>query len=49
MAFNGRREKDFTLKQWPVEYFQDVVAHFRGRLSLSKSATANSDHHPLDA
>src|SRR5665213_3767091 len=31
---NAGVKSDFTLKQWPVEYYQEVVDHFRGKVSF---------------
>src|SRR5205807_1627752 len=38
----------FTLKQWPVEHYQQVVDHFRGNVSFVQVGSAEHDHPKLD-
>ena len=40
-------KRDFTLKQWPVEYYQAVVDHFRGKVLFVQVGAAADDHPPL--
>lgn len=44
---NAGVKRDFPLKQWPVEHFQAVVDHFRGRLTFVQIGEAHHDHVPL--
>ena len=37
-------KRDFTLKQWPVEYYQEVVNHFRDRIQFVQIGAAEHDH-----
>ena len=39
---------DFTLKQWPVEYYQQVVDHLRGRIQFVQIGAIEHDHPALD-
>lgn len=41
-------KQDFTLKQWPLEYYQSVVDHFRDRLTFVQVGSTVDDHPPLD-
>jgi len=41
-------KNDFTLKQWPVEYYQAVVDHFRGKIQFVQIGAAEHDHPTLD-
>jgi hypothetical protein len=41
-------KRDFTLKQWPVEYYQEVVDHFRGKIQFVQIGSAEHDHPTLD-
>jgi hypothetical protein len=41
-------KNDFTLKQWPVEYYQRVVDHFRGRIQFVQVGHAGHNHPSLD-
>lgn len=38
---------DFTLKQWPVEYYQSVVDYFRGVISFVQIGSDEHHHPPL--
>lgn len=41
-------KSDFTLKQWPVEYFQEVVNTFRDRIQFIQIGAKEDDHPTLD-
>ena len=41
-------KRDFTAKQWPVEYFQDVVSSLRGKVQFVQVGAAGDDHPPLE-
>jgi ADP-heptose:LPS heptosyltransferase len=41
-------KSDFTLKQWPVEYYQAVVRHFRGRVRFVQVGSSDDEHPALD-
>ena len=41
-------KKDFTLKQWPVEYYQQVVDHFRSKIQFVQIGSDEHDHPKLD-
>jgi ADP-heptose:LPS heptosyltransferase len=38
---------DFTAKQWPIEYYQEVVDATRGRIQWVQVGSAEHDHVPL--
>ncbi|HVX60832.1 MAG TPA: glycosyltransferase family 9 protein [Pirellulales bacterium] len=44
---NAGSKRDFTCKQWPVESFQAVVDHFRGRVTFVQIGAAEHSHPPL--
>ncbi len=44
---NAGVKRDFTLKQWPVEYYQEVVDAFRGRIQFVQIGSAEHDHPSL--
>jgi hypothetical protein len=44
---NAGVKKDCTLKQWPVEYYQEVVDHFRDRIQFVQIGDAKDDHPAL--
>lgn len=44
---NAGIKKDFTLKQWPVEYYQEVVDHFRGKVQFVQVGSSDHDHPTL--
>lgn len=44
---NAGVKRDFTLKQWPVEYYQEVVDHFRGKIQFVQIGSHEHDHPPL--
>jgi hypothetical protein len=44
---NAGSKNDFTCKQWPVESFQTVVDHFRGRLTFVQIGASEHNHRPL--
>lgn len=44
---NAGVKHDYTLKQWPVEYYQEVVDHFRGVLQFVQVGSAEHDHPTL--
>lgn len=39
---------DFTLKQWPVEYYQEVVDRLRGRIQFAQVGDPEHDHPVLN-
>jgi len=39
---------DFTLKQWPVEYYQAVINHFQDRIQFVQVGSTEHDHPVLD-
>lgn len=41
-------KSDFTLKQWPIEFYQEVVEHFTGKVQFVQIGSAEHDHIPLD-
>ena len=41
-------KRDFTLKQWPVEYFQSVIDHFRDQVQFIQVGSSEHDHPTLD-
>jgi ADP-heptose:LPS heptosyltransferase len=43
-VFSAGVKKDFTLKQWPVEYYQEVVDHFLGRIQFVQVGHPDHDH-----
>jgi len=45
---NAGIKSDFTLKQWPVEYFQEVVAKTSDRIQWAQIGNADHDHPQLD-
>ncbi len=45
---NAGTKPDFTLKQWPVEYYQEVVDHFRGTIQFVQIGAAEHEHPPLE-
>lgn len=44
---NAGVKRDFTLKQWPVEYYQEVIDEFRGRIQFVQVGAAEHDHPEL--
>ena len=44
---NAGSKNDFTCKQWPAEYFQAVVDHFRGRRVFVQIGASEHNHRPL--
>lgn len=44
---NAGSKRDFTCKQWPLDYYQAVVDHFRGRLMFAQIGAAEHEHPPL--
>lgn len=44
---NAGVKTDFTLKQWPVEYYQEVVDHLRGKVQFVQVGSAEHDHPDL--
>lgn len=44
---NAGVKRDFTLKQWPVEYYQEVVQRTCGRIQWVQVGAANHDHPAL--
>jgi ADP-heptose:LPS heptosyltransferase len=44
---NAGVKKDITLKQWPVEYYQEVIDHFRGRIQFVQVGKGDDDHPKL--
>lgn len=45
---NAGTKRDFTLKQWPIEYYQEVVDHFRGAIQFVQVGSAEHDHPVLE-
>jgi ADP-heptose:LPS heptosyltransferase len=45
---NAGIKNDFTLKQWPVEYYQAVIDHFRDRVQFIQVGGQNDGHPRLD-
>jgi hypothetical protein len=45
---NAGIKRDFTAKQWPVEYYQEVVDHFRGRIWFVQVGSTEHDHPVLE-
>ena len=41
-------KSDFTLKQWPVEYYQEVIDHFRRKVQFVEVGAAEHDHPKLN-
>ena len=44
---NAGVKSDFTLKQWPVEYYQAVVDHFLGKVQFVQVGSAEHNHPTL--
>ena len=44
---NAGIKNDFTLKQWPVEYYQQVVDHFLGRIQFVQVGHPDHSHPEL--
>jgi len=44
---NAGSKRDYTCKQWPTEYFQSVIDHFRGRVTFVQIGAAEHDHPSL--
>ncbi|HEX5444542.1 MAG TPA: glycosyltransferase family 9 protein [Pirellulales bacterium] len=45
---NAGSKRDFTCKQWPLEYFQDVIDRLRGRIVFVQIGAAEHGHPALD-
>jgi len=45
---NAGIKRDFTLKQWPVEYYQEVINHFKGKIQFVQVGSDEHDHPHLD-
>ena len=45
---NAGIKSDFTLKQWPVEYFQEVITKTSDRIQWAQIGNADHDHPQLD-
>lgn len=45
---NAGIKSDFTLKQWPVEYYQEVIAKTSDRIQWAQIGNADHDHPQLD-
>jgi len=41
-------KSDFTLKQWPVEYYQSVISYFRRKVCFVQVGSAEHDHPALE-
>jgi len=41
-------KNDFTLKQWPVEHYQAVIDHFRGKIQFVQIGAVEHNHPALD-
>lgn len=44
---NAGIKNDFTVKGWPLEYFQEVVDYFRGKIQFVQIGRKEHDHKPL--
>lgn len=44
---NAGVKQDYTLKQWPVEYYQEVIDHFRGTIQFVQVGASEHDHPTL--
>jgi len=44
---NAGSKNDFTCKQWPLESFQRVIDHFRGRITFVQIGASEHNHRPL--
>ncbi|OYV83437.1 MAG: hypothetical protein B7Z73_15970, partial [Planctomycetia bacterium 21-64-5] len=44
---NAGSKNDFTCKQWPLESFQQVIDHFRGRITFVQIGASEHNHPPL--
>lgn len=44
---NAGVKKDFTCKQWPIEYYQHVVDETFGQIQWIQIGAKEHDHHPL--
>lgn len=44
---NAGSKNDFTCKQWPLESYQQVVDHFRGRITFVQIGASEHNHRPL--
>ena len=40
-------KRDFTLKQWPVEYYEEVIRRTAGRIQWVQIGATDHDHPPL--
>lgn len=40
-------KKDFTAKQWPVEYYQEVIDKTAGRIQWVQIGAKEHEHHPM--
>lgn len=45
---NAGSKRDFTCKQWPVDYFQAVVDRFRGQVVFVQIGATEHEHPPLE-
>lgn len=41
-------KSDFTLKQWPIEYYQAVIDHLRERVMFVQVGSAEHEHPAMD-
>lgn len=41
-------KRDLTVKQWPVEFFQEVVDYFRGKITFVQIGSSEHSHPSLD-
>lgn len=44
---NAGTKKDFTCKQWPIEYYQKVINETFGMIQWVQVGAKEHDHHPL--
>ena len=44
---NAGSKTDFTCKQWPLENYQAVIDHFRGRITFVQIGASEHNHPPL--
>lgn len=44
---NAGCKKDYTVKRWPAEYFQEVIDALQGRVTFVQVGQSKDDHPPL--
>lgn len=48
IVFNAGVKKDYTAKQWPIEYYQEVVNYFKNKISFVQIGRAKDLHYPIN-